>query len=298
MRAINVWAWQEQLTNAGPLQRVPICSDASQSTRRMGPAGRWVREAGWHLAVPFSDLADLAAKLRETELPEYIRGDQRRLQRGEVQKLAIDTHGMDGFFYPEGLPGVAVGAAQLNDLGTALRDIGLMTASQEHSALVPNPPWMQQTTVQASTIILMGCNTGAGERGTELLRQLSFRWPNRRVVGFSTTVVIPNLQQVQDPVSGEACVPPFSLDSGQHGMRRAESDAWIAEFSSTPRTNPQLMPLADATAENAKIARDGRIIHRPANERRRASLGPQLTGPPRGNTARPTIRRESGRRIV
>ena len=50
---------------------------------------------------------------------------------------------------------------------------------------------------------------------------------------------------------------------------------------------------------NAKIAVDGHIVDRPANEsRRRASLEPQLIGPPRGNTARPTRSVQGGRRLV
>jgi hypothetical protein len=268
MRAINVWAWQERLTNPGSFHRSPICSDGSQSARRLGPAGRWVEAAGWHLAFPFSDLADLAAKLRETALPEYLRGDRPRLERGEVQKLAIDCHGVDGVFYPAGVHGVPISARNLDDFGDELREIGLMTASQRHSALIPNPPspFMQEAAVGASTILLMACNTGAGSKGTELLRQLSYRWPNRQVVGFSTTVVIPNLRQVPDPVSGSACVAPFSLDSGRHGMHRSETDAWMAEFRDSQSTDPRRMPFADASADNAKIAHNG-DIRLPANER-------------------------------
>ena len=61
MRAINVWAWQEELSAPGRMQRHEICSDASAAVRRMAPAARIIGDAGWHVAIPFSDLADLAA---------------------------------------------------------------------------------------------------------------------------------------------------------------------------------------------------------------------------------------------
>ncbi len=301
LRAINVWAWHEDLARAGSMQRVPICSDASVSVSRMGPGGSWVGAAGWHFAFPFSTLSDLANKLENATLPDYIRGEHRTLQRGEVQTLAIDCHGADGEFFPNGLPGIGVNAENLDHFGSALRQIGLQTASQAHDALVPNPPspFMMRSSQSASSIILVCCNTGAGPGGTALLEQLSYRWPGRRVISFSTTVVIPNLLTVEDPASRETCVPPLVLDSGQHGMRMRQSDAWLAGFSQSHAQNPRRLPFADASAENAKIALNGSIIDWPANEpRRRASLGPQLNGPPRGNTARPTRSAQGSRRLV
>lgn len=303
MRAVNVWAWHEQHTRPGAMQRAPICSDASASTARMGTAlaGRLIGAAGWHFAFPFSSLSDLADKLETATLPDHVRGESRTLQRGEVQSLAIDCHGSDGVFYPNGLPGTGVTARNLDRYGESLRRIGLMTASRRHEADVPNPPsrFMRRDTVGPSTILLVCCNTGAGPRGTALLEQLSYRWPHRRVVGFSTTVVIPNIDTVQDPATGEACVAPFSLDSGQHGMRLSQSDEWMEEFRRTHGQNPSSLPFADATAENAKIAVDGRIVDRPANELQRgASLAPQFNGPPRGNTARPSYSPQGRRRLA
>jgi hypothetical protein len=264
-----------------------------------------VGDAGWHFGISFSSLSDLANKLESATLPDYIRRGPRSLQRGEVQTLAIDCHGTDGSFYPNGVyRGGDINAANLDNFRTTLRRIGLMTASQSHNALIPNPsnpssPLMQQTRQGPSTIILMSCNTGAGTDGTTLLQQLSYRWPNRRVIGFSTTLIIPHLNTVNDPATSGTCVAPFSLDSGQHGMRRAETDAWMAEFRHTHNQGSRRIPFADATARNAKIARNGQLIDWPENEpRRHTSLGSQLNGPPRGNTARHTRSAQANRQLV
>ncbi|ANM30125.1 hypothetical protein ABI59_11890 [Acidobacteria bacterium Mor1] len=300
MRAINVWAWQEQLSAPGRMQRTQICSDASGAAQRMAPGGQIVGEAGWHVAIPFRDLSDLAARLSSTPLPPHIRGDD-LLQRGEVHTLGIDCHGADGIFYPEGVPGVRVGWRDLDRYGEALRDIGLMTASRSREVSIPSAGGRRLPRIERvgpSTIMLICCNTGAGRNGTRLLQQLSYRFPHRQVVGFSTTVVIPRLQSVEDPATGEACVAPFSLDSGEHGMRLSETDAWMEEFRRVHGQVPQGLPWADATAENAKIAVDGRITQMPQNERRTASLVPSLNGPPRGNTARPTRSGTTRRRVV
>ena len=299
MRAINVWAWHEQHVT-GPQERNPICSDASASTRRMGNAGIWVGRAGWHFAIPFSTLTDLAEKLETATLPDYIGGEPRTMRRGEVQTLGIDCHGSDGEFYPNGIPGTAVNARNLDRFGGALRRIGLMTASRQHEASVPNPPHrlMRLETVGASTIVRVAYNTAAGRRGSRLLEQLSYRWPDRRVVGFSTTVVFPRLPTVEDPAGG-VCAAPFALDSGVHGLRSSEADAWMEENRPRMTEDPRRIPFADAGADNAKIALNGRIVDYPANEpRRRAALEPALMGPGRGNVARPTGSAQGGRRIV
>lgn len=293
MRAINVWAWHEQIIRPGRFHRSPICVDGGASSPMPVGGGHYVRDANWHFGIRFSSLSNLADQLESATLPDYIRRGERTLQRGEVQRLAIDCHGRDGAFYPNGTYSVEVTARNLDSFAPALRRIGLMTASRNHAALIPDPSdpinsSMQRSQQNASTIILVSCNTGAGEGGTDLLEQLSYRWPNRKVVGFSTTVVIPNLH-TREESPGVNCVPPLVLDSGQHGMHISESDAWMQAFRIRHTRNPQRLPFADALAENAKIARNGHLIAWPANEpRHHTALGSQFTGPPRGNTARPT----------
>jgi len=293
MRAINVYAWQAELTTQG---RTAICSDASRAARRLGGSGgSLLALAEWHLALSYTSLADLAQQLSQTVLPDYIRGDQRTLQRGEVQTLAIDCHGSDGLFYPNGLArGRGVGARQLRRFGEELNAIGLMTASSEHEALVPGPMLPRRQTVGASTIYIMSCNTAAGRTGSELLRQLSYRWPGRQVVSFATTVAFPNLNTTQDPASGQDCVAPFHLDSGEHGLGRPEALDWWAEHQRQIRGAADV-PWANTGSANAKIARDGRIIQWPEGESRGASLNLSPLGPPRGNTARPTLSTNANR---
>jgi hypothetical protein len=123
--------------------------------------------------------------------------------------------------------------------------------------------------------------------------QLSFRWPGRTIVGFSTTVVFPRVRgRATDLADGTQCVPPFALDSGRHSI----DDDWVEEEVLRSGVAPEHLPYANATASNAKIARDGQIIATPLNERpggsgRRASL----LGPPRGTIARPTYSPQSVR---
>ena len=287
MRAINIWAWQEGLPAIQGFQRDAVCSDGSGSADRLGGGGSYlVGSTVWHVGLPFSSLQNLAQQLGSLTLPDHISGEPRRLQRGELQTLAIDCHGTAGMFFPNGLAhGREVSLANLRQFRDALRGIGLMTASQAHQASEPVPPRRfprAPTEFPASTIIIMACNTGAGTAGSRLLTRLSLEWPGRNVVAFSSTVVYPNLRRTTD-ASGAQCVPPFALDSGESHLRGEELTRWTqATLAVGADGVPARLPMADATADNAKIACDGEIIRVPLNEQTRASAAP------RGRLARRT----------
>lgn len=292
MRAINIWAWQASLPGIPGYERTPVCSDGSASATRMGDASApWLRDQQWHLALPFASLEDLADRLSNLELPDFIQREPRRLQRGEIQTLAIDCHGSAGRFYPAGVRSdLAITARNLDRHGEALRQIGLMTASEAHQAVNPleRPPFAAAPTeFPASTILIVACNTAAGPQGSRLLIQLSYRWPGRSVVGFSTTVMFPGMRgRASDPLSGQACVPPFALDGGDHHIDREQA----ADELMHSDVAPEHLPYANATAANAKIARDGHIIETPLNESAGSSARhTRLMGAPRRTLARPTF---------
>ena len=102
MRAINIWAWHQDLPNIPGFERVPVCSDGSSAANRIRGASS-LGGAGWDMALPYANLEDLAEKLTNLELPAHISGEPRTLQRGELQNLAIDCHGVAGAFYPNGV---------------------------------------------------------------------------------------------------------------------------------------------------------------------------------------------------
>jgi hypothetical protein len=297
MRAINVWAWQRELPNVQGFERPPICADGTGAAGRMGPHSMpWLTGQGWHLALSFASLEDLADQLSNLELPAHIHQEPRRLQRGEIQTLAIDCHGSPGRLYPAGVAReLAVTARNIGNHRDALRRIGLMTASRPHQATDPleRPPFIRPPAdYPASTILLVACNSAAGRLGSQLLVKLSFQWPGRLVVGFSTSVIYPRLSgRATDPVTGDDCVPPFALDSGR---RRVEGD-WVDEELRQPGMTPERLPYANASAANAKTARDGQILSVPLNERGGSGRQAGLLGPPRGTIARPAYSPQSVR---
>lgn len=264
MRAINIWAWQEGLPNIAGFQRSPICSDAGLEEIRT-PIWSWMRNPIWHLALSFSDLADLGNKLHHLQLPENIPGNSRTLQRGELQHLVIDCHGTDGAFFPSQVRrNLAVNIDTIPRYREAMRQIGLMTASSSHNAQAINPSHQlphAPTEHGPSTITIMACNTGRGDIGSRFLRRLSYEWPNRSVVAFSSTIVFPRLDRFRQD-TGRSCVPPLALDP-QRELHGEEAGEWVSSYRHLP---PASLPIANATLRSAKIAINGRITRTPDNE--------------------------------
>ncbi len=300
-RALNIWAWQSDLPDIRGFSRSPVCSDGSAASRRSLPRIDRIGNTDWHIAFPYVHLGDLGDKLRSVVVPDSMGGGN--LQPGEVENLAIDCHGTDGVFFPNGLVReLGVDAENMHLFDQDWLSIGLMTSGQPRQAAVPSSDGssMNPQMVPASTIMLVACNTASGRRGSRLLQQLSNRWPGRQVVGFSTTTVFPHLNQTTDLITGEACTAPFGLDSGGHGLTGAEANAWWSSVREglTSETESSL-PYVDQSAPNAKIARDGQITQVPANEAGRHSrVDAPLRGPERGNLARPVLATNSRRTVL
>jgi hypothetical protein len=289
MRAVNVYAWHSQLSSQG---RVQICSNARNEAYGVHYPSGTMRggQSGWHVGLPFDTLGDLGQKLNRLELPENLGGGT--LQRGELQRLGIDAHGSPGRFYPNGVVrSRALTRRTVPNYRDELRQIGLMTASQTHSAYEADDRSRSQRQYEASTILLLGCNSAADEVGSAFLRRLSYEWPARRVVGFSVTVVHLNPISRRHRGTVAECVRPFPMDAGER-IRQENVDEWMHYNLSGQES--QRIPFASPDSPSAKWARDGQIIHRPSNERG-ASLVPGLiqdgrTGPVRSRGLRPYTR--------
>lgn len=288
MRAIHVWGFQSELPDQGRMQ---VCEDArvGNVSPLLGegqryPNGDWSGQAGWHVATPFDNLEDLAGRLESLELPDYVGGG--RIRRGELQTLAIDAHGMPGAFFCEGIRGRRMTSRSVPSFRSAMRRIGLLTASESHRARDP-VFGRGEATWDASTILFMGCNSARGAVGDRLMTRVSYEWPHRTVVGFSVTIV--NLQSIYHLHEGTAqeCVRPFAMDSGRHDLHSDGTDEYLATLD--PRDITRI-PFASPNSPNAKVARDGAIIRRPANDD--DSSTPRSRGRSRGLVGRPTRGRQ------
>lgn len=264
MRAIHVWAYHSELPDQG---RVQHCQDArvGNGSRLLGqgqryPDGNWSGQAGWHIALPFDDLADLAERLEQFDLPDYMGGG--RIQRGELQTLSIDAHGSPGRFFCNGIRGRQLRSRTVSSFRGPLRRIGLLTASSRHTARDP-VYGSGDTSWDASTIMLMGCNSARGADGDRLLTRLSYEWPHRLVVGFSVTIAhLRSIYRLHEGTAQE-CVRPFPLDSGRSDLHTDGVDEYLSTLDPTDATR---IPFASPTSPNAKVAQDGAIIRRPADD--------------------------------
>ena len=288
MRAVNVYAWHSQLSSQG---RVQICDNARNEAYGIHyPSGNWSGQSGWHVGLPFDSLGDLGEKLSHLELPENLGGGT--LQRGELQRLGIDAHGVPGTFYPNGVvPSRALTRRTIPNYRDELRQIGLMTASQAHSAYEADDPSQSQRQYEASTVLLLGCNSAAEDVGSAFLRRLSFEWPGRLVVGFSVTVVhLNSIFRRRRDTAGE-CVRPFPMDAGER-IRQSDVNEW-AHYNLRGLESHRI-PFASPNSPSAKWARDGEIIRQPGRERGASMVPGRVqdgrTGPARSRGLRPYTR--------
>ncbi len=164
---MNVWADHVQTTPG------TVCEDAAQTEANWGRG-----QVGWDIGLHFRDLAHLADRLANYEIPEDLHiGELRRIPPGSVRRLAISCHGLAGRFFCDDRP-VPSGANP--------PDIGLTANRFEYyrSAVAAVGRFLDP----AGTVFLMGCLAGQGPDGTRLLNRLSGPdgWPGRTVVGFIT----------------------------------------------------------------------------------------------------------------
>jgi hypothetical protein len=241
MRDVNLWAYHADFAT---LCRSAELDDGSGLSY---PRGNRQGQAGWHVTVRFTSLADLATRLHDLPMPAEFCGnwfqDCDPLRRGEILRLAILAHGdQGGQLAVEGrASSVRLTADTVREHRADLHAIGLFTRRS------------------GSTILLMGCLAGQGPEGTRLLRQLSRVWPGRRVVGFST---VGYRHPGEMKRRGDACELP--------GMRDTDAPAYA--FAADTRrldamwTDFARMPWASESSTHAKVVRDGRIERCPDGE--------------------------------
>jgi len=245
MRRINVWAYHSDFGT--------LCRNAKldSGSGLQYPQGNTKGQAGWHVAVRFTSLDDLARKFSsDMPMPSQYCGrwfrDCDSIRRGEIIRLAIMAHGnQGGMVHLNGQKAPGINAALVSSNNKALSQIGLMTSQA------------------GSTIILMGCLAGQGVPGTRLLVELSRVWPGRQVVGFST---VGYRHPGQMKRKGESCELP--------GMRDTDASAYL--FANPRRfdhlwSDFKAMPWASETSSHAKVVLNGSVKHYPVEERRKTS---------------------------
>ena len=208
------------------------CSSSTTSSR-----DQLYGQAGWDIGVNFRSLTDLASQLQTLKVPvAQGKTELRPIKRGEITKLAIHTHGVQGEVLVNGSGSPALTAKNVRQFHPLLHKIGLTTSD--------NP--------QSPTVILFaGCLAGAGPSGTELLISLSRVWPHRKVVGFASLGYAAG-GEMKRP--GEACTEPGMRDTG--ALFQGEADKLAGKHWGDLKA----WPWATATSKTAKVALDGKII--------------------------------------
>ncbi len=198
-------------------------------------------QAGWHIGLEFVGLDQLAEQLERLVLPDYVTRRPRPIRRGELRRLAINTHGNKGVAFVAGYErprDVPLHQGTFSRYHAALHRIGLLTPRDG-----------------TGIIYLMGCIAGQDREGTELLLRLSRIWPNRRVVGFISVGYAAGGEMWR---RGAHCTEPGMRDTrSPHsaGPGSAQERAWGSRWR-----NLRELPWASEHSPSAKVALNGELI--------------------------------------
>lgn len=242
MRDITVWAYH---TDFGTLCRHAGLDDGSKLSY---PAGNSHGQAGWHVAIKFARLHDLALafgggiKLPHEFCGNYFDDCDGPISRGEVVRLALMSHGDQGgqlAINGQNNPPFLT-AGNIRDFHDDLHAIGLFTREI------------------GSTILLMGCLAAQGEAGTRLLKALGGIWPGRRIVGFTT---IGYRHPGEMKRGGEACELPGMRDTDASAGLYANPFRFDSLWSDFAK-----MPWASETSVHAKVIVNDKVERCPPDE--------------------------------
>jgi len=254
---VRLFAFQEDFK--------PICSDARLGGDKADkglsyPSGDFTGQAGWDMALQFTDLHDLAAQLSSgTPRPchkWFSKCDQ--VQRGEVIRLGIMAHGVPGQVQINGPKGDPLTYANVEKYHDDLSKVGLFTRD-------------------GSTILFLSCLAAQGNEGTKLMTKLSWIWPHRKVVAFETLGYRFSGEMKR---RGEFCT--------EVGVRETDDPySWIPGMSTKPFDEKwkdlDAMPWESENSPHAKVVLDGVVIKVPKNEIPAPSKsGPNKNLPPKG----------------
>ncbi len=242
MRDINVWAYHSDFGK--------LCIDArlTNGEKISYPEGNEKGQAGWHVAVKFGHLSELAKLLRDgLPMPKQFCGnwtdDCDPIARGEIVRLAIMVHGeQSGQLLVNGrgyTPILTVDT--IKSFHDDLHNIGLFTREK------------------VSTILFMGCLAGQELQGTRLLKALSQVWPGRRVVGFTT---IGYRHPGSMARSTEYCEEPGMRDTDAWSDLAADPPKWDRLWSDFAK-----LPWASESSRHAKVARNGVLEVCPSDDK-------------------------------
>jgi hypothetical protein len=214
------------------------------------PAGSSRGQAGWDAAVPFEDLCDLAGKLASgLPMPKETCGnwiyDCDPVAKGEIRRLAINTHGVAGVVFVEGKTSPTV-----------------LSADTVRSPHLTDLEAIREYLHPAATVLFMGCLAGQGPYGTDLLKVLSRVWPGRGIVAFST-LGYRATGEMKRRGGNNSCMNPGVRET-DHGMPTFDSDddrrykARWGDFA--------LMPWASEASPYAKVVWNGVVTKWPRDE--------------------------------
>jgi len=209
---VTVWA-------AGDIH-ITVCDNGSLSKggSYVYPAGNEHGQYGWDIGVNYKSVPDLLNQL----LPIPYRA---------INRLALNEHGAPGQFLLRGAT-LTLESIATEPIQYTLKNIrGFLSPS--------------------ATVLLMACNCGAGDAGTDFLKQLSLIFSGCTVVGFKTVGF-----QFSQYRRGESCANP--------GLRDTDEDhPAVDERMETQRYGEGkylLLPWASETSPHAKVARNGAIV--------------------------------------
>ena len=164
---ISVWADHSDVPGN-------VCRDARHRDQDTNLVGHdtFRGQAGWDVGLHYRNLPDLVSQLTNTDMPEHIpaRSDgNRRIQPGQIRRLAIVAHRLRGELRLEGqdIPGIT--AENISRYRADLLRIRALL-------------------YQDAVVMLMGCLAGQGREGDRLLEILSGPdyWLPCTVAAFTT----------------------------------------------------------------------------------------------------------------
>jgi hypothetical protein len=227
MATITVWAESGDIHGN-------VCSDARlrDEDGSIATADTPRGQAGWQVGIRYdSDFNGLVRKLTTEVVPKH----------GKIKRLAIHAHGVAGEVYVNGENKTPLSVPTIDQFQALL-------AQLQHCLTVD------------AVVIFAGCMAGQGDRGDQLLMEVSRRLPGRQVVAFETIGYAPGGKA--QTRKGEGCTEPGMRDtnaispSGKGGTVQEQREAeWGQVWN-----NLGAFPWASEFSTHAVVARNGHII--------------------------------------
>jgi hypothetical protein len=190
------------------------------------PEGGKRGQPGWDVGIPFNNSQHLFEQLVTRPVSQ--------LAGRKISKLAIVSHGEGGRFLWNG------------DKGPDLTPETLESFRAQFVAL-------NRVLTPTAPVFFMGCSVGRGDRGSQLLQQVSAILTGHKVVGITTIGhrVSSNVRH------GGNCTEPGLQDTNNYGEGRSDDDYKAVQAS---------LPWTTENSPHAKIALGGKIVQFPEED--------------------------------